>query len=127
MFSTINVILIRRCSSRKLLNCSFSSSLRPLAKFEQIVEDYLDKNKERQKQLPGVFNTGSTVILPERLKEAVDTILNSSSDTNLYQNAKILNNHLVFKKPPLTENQLKEIESACAAKLAETHPLPFGK
>ncbi len=126
MFSSRNVI--RRCFSRKFLSNSFSSLSRPIAKFEQFVEDGDSQTSatSKQKQHPGIVNH-SSVILPERLKEAVDKILNSSSDANLLQNAKILKYHLAFKKPPLTENQLKEIESSCATKLVTTHPLLFGE
>jgi hypothetical protein len=71
----------------------------------------------------GVFSH-STVKLPEQLKKAVDKILSSCTDTNLSQNAEILKNHLIFKKPPLTETKLQEIKVRFTEKLSAAHPSP---
>jgi len=105
----------RKYLSSKYLNSSLSTSSRPIAKFD------VSSDKDSDIQTPelnpkvkhlGVFNH-STVKLPEQLKKAIDKILSSCSDSNLARNAEILENHLIFKKPPLTETKLQEIKVKC--------------
>jgi hypothetical protein len=104
--------------SNKFLNSSFSSSSRPIAKFDKDIETL--RLNPQVKHL-GVFNH-SAVKLPEQLKKAIEKILISCPDASLTQNAEILNNHLIFKKPPLTETKLNEIKVTCTEKVS--HPFP---
>ncbi|XP_046655663.1 methyltransferase-like protein 17, mitochondrial [Daphnia pulicaria] len=112
--------------SSKNFNSSFSTSSRPIAKFD--VSNGKDSDSQTSELNPkgkhlGVFSH-STVKLPEQLKKAVDKILSSCTDTNLSQNAEILKNHLIFKKPPLTETKLQEIKVRFTEKLSAAHPSP---
>lgn len=102
----------------------FSSSTRPIAKFEQCIEEPVqDNNKSKGSKHPGSFHQ-RVVCLPEKLREAVDKLLGNSSDSNLFKNAKVLNYHLMFKKPPLSEAQLKAIQISCTEKLASSYNMP---
>lgn len=105
-------------------NRSLSSSSRPVAKFDQCVENEFNTvtSEPRRRKHPGVFNR-RTVQMPERLKNAAEKIIkNTSADDNLLESAKNLKNHLVFKKAPLSEFCVKEIEAKCTKKVLATYP-----
>lgn len=126
MFSSRNLLHNRRYLSKKLTSCSFGSSLRPIAKFDNSVNR--DSNCPTLELLEKENHFGikshNVVKLPERLKEAVDKILGSCQDGNLIKNSEILNHHLIFKKPPLTQSKLKEIEVSCTERVSATHLFP---
>lgn len=123
-----SVITSRSYFSHKQINRSLSSSSRPVAKFDENLEEIVNTSKiskdRKSNRLTGVFDR-RPVQLPRLLKEAVDNIIKKTSDGNLFENAKNLNDHLVFKKPPLTSSKLKEIESQCTQKVLTKFP-PLG-
>ncbi|XP_057381358.1 methyltransferase-like protein 17, mitochondrial [Daphnia carinata] len=126
MFSYRNLLHSRCYLSKNITSCSFGSSLRPIAKFDHPVNR--DSNcptlELPQKDSSFGIKSHNIVKLPERLKEAVDKILGSYQDRNLINNSESLNHHLIFKKPPLTESQLKQIEVSCTERVSATHLFP---
>ena len=104
-----------------------STSYRPLAALDQQVEESLKESNSQVKtrRHPGVFNR-DIVRLPDQLKEAIDKIIADKSVTALYQSAKELNNHLVFKKPPMRPEDLNNLKLSCREKIDESSPLPIG-
>lgn len=68
----------------------------------------------------------SIVRLPDQLKEAIDNIIADKSVAALYQSAKELNNHLVFKKPPMRAEDLNVLKLTCKEEVDKCSPLPIG-
>lgn len=124
MLSFRKLVINNRCISiNRYFNRFLSSSSRPIAKFDQCVEDHFTSvtSEPKKRNPPGGLDR-RTVQLPERLKKAAEKIINTLVNENLIQNAKALNNHLVFKKAPLSESSLKEIEAKCTEKVLATYP-----
>ena len=115
----------------KYLSCRLSSSSRPIANFEPFIDDNVITSQNQQSQNnyvsvkhSGMLGNRSTVRLPDSLVEAAEKIAENRNDQNLKKIAKYLNDHLVFKKPPLTQSQIKELEANCAELIHSIHPLP---
>jgi len=86
----------------------WSSSIRPLAKLDTRVEDEINQGQVKPKSHHGIFNRGVSQ-LPEKLLNAISKIVEDISDKSLLQESRKLNNHLIFKKPPLSPDDMNAI------------------
>lgn len=119
-----SVLKCRYFSINRYLNRPLSSSSRPVAEFDQCIDDYSNiETSETRRKHPGAFDR-RIVQLPERLKNAAEKIIqNTSADGNLSQLAKNLENHLVFKKAPLSESCFNGIKAKCTEKVLASYPI----
>ena len=104
-----------------------STSYRPLASLDQQVEERLNEpdSEIKVRRHPGVFNRG-IVQLPDQLKEAVDNIITDKSVASLYNHAKELNYHLIYKKPPVSAEDLNSLKKTCREEVEKDFPIPIG-
>lgn len=84
-------------------------SMRPLVKLDAQVEDDVDQRGVKPKNHRGIFNRGVSR-LPEKLLNAISKTIESMSNKSLLQESKKLNNHLIFKKPPLSADDIDAIK-----------------
>jgi len=83
--------------------------MRPLVKLDAQVEDDVDQRGVKPKNHRGIFNRGVSR-LPEKLLNAISKTIESMSNKSLLQESKKLNNHLIFKKPPLSADDIDAIK-----------------
>lgn len=100
-----------------------STANRPIAALDTKVEEGINKGDVETRRHAGVYNRG-IVRLPDELKEAVDRIIADRSSGQLKEGAYKLNNHIAFKKPPMTAEELEQLKVDCQKKVAEENPIP---
>ena len=100
-----------------------STANRPIAVLDDSVEEAINKGQQVSKKHAGIFNRG-IVRLPDKLKEAVDRIITDQTDGQLLEAAKKLNNHIAFKKPPLTAEEIENLKKECQRKVVNDNPVP---
>ena len=96
-----------------------STCHRPKIELDKDVEEKLSDPsfKMKARKHPGTFNCG-VISLPVQLQEAIARVINDKSEKDLLKRAEMLNNHLKFKKPPLTAEQERKIRDEIRQKIA---------
>ena len=122
-FHQLKCLSSSKSVTSQLISRWLSTANRPVAILEEQVEENLSKNEISVKKHPGVFNRG-VVRLPDELKMAVDRVIADKSADNLVENGRELNNHIIYKKPPLSQEQLNQLKLECQEKVVSSNPIP---
>ena len=111
--ASMDLFICRRLSLLKLNSKPTSirlfGSVRPLVKLDVKLENEINDGEVKARKHHGVFNRGVSR-LPDKLMAAIGKIVQDLPDKNLLQEARKLNNHLIFKKPQLTDDEMNAIK-----------------
>ena len=109
-----------RLDQRVCLIRWMSTPFRPKVVLDQQLKEQLTDSSlnAKARRHPGIVHL-KTVRLPDSFYDAVNKVVTDRSLKDLTRRASELNNHLVFKKPPLTDEDLEQVRAAVNRKVVQ--------
>lgn len=114
----------RFCKSSNTYARLLSSLQRPVASLDKSIEKDADsETSSKQLKNPGATSRG-IIRLPAELRRAIDKLIGGQSPAVLLREAQKLRNHLNYKKPPLSQEEVANIRAQAEDKLNREKPPP---